>query len=395
MVKKRTKKAAKKTTKKAAKKAARKSSQKTKQVPEAAEAAVGTTATTATAFVQKRILSQQVVLLHELAMALTSSLDVEEVLQTIMSKVEQLLSPDTWSLLLVDEDASELSFQIVKGEGSERLKGVRFQMNQGIAGWVAMHGEAVVVPDVTADPRFWGEADEITQQKTHSLVCVPVVLQERTLGVIEILNFHGHRDFDEYDMELLQALADYVAIALQNAFHMKKIHELTITDDLTGLFNSRQYHNILERELNRAKRYAFQFSLLFIDLDHFKQVNDTHGHLVGSGVLQEVGEVVKESLRDSDFGFRYGGDEFVLLLPHTDNAGAVLIGKRIQEKMAQKVFATGHGLELKVAASMGVASYPADAETKEDLVRLADEAMYHVKNTTRDGVAVAGDRTVK
>lgn len=378
---------AKKRTKKSGKSAAK------KEKP--AATVVATAASTATAFVQKRQLSQQVVQLHELAKALTSSLDVEEVLQAIMDKIEQLLSPDTWSLLLVDEEASELSFQIVKGQGSERLKGVRFQMNQGIAGWVAMHGEAVVVPDVSSDPRFWDEADEITQQKTHSLVCVPVLMQDRTLGVIEILNYHGHRDFDEYDMELLQALADYVAIALQNAFHMKRIHELTITDDLTGLFNSRQYHNVLERELSRAKRYAFQFSLLFIDLDHFKQVNDTHGHLVGSSVLQEVGEVVKQSLRDSDFGFRYGGDEFVLLLPHTDNAGAVLIGKRIQEKLAQKVFAEEHGLKLKVAASMGVASYPADAETKEDLVRLADEAMYHVKNTTRDGVAVAGERFAK
>ena len=347
----------------------------------------------AAGFVQQRHITPEFAILHEMAKSLTSSLEVDAVLQTIMDKVEELLSPDTWSLLLADEDTSELSFQIVKGKGSEKLKGLRLQMNQGIAGWVAMNGQAVVVPDVSADPRFWEDADKITQQKTHSIVCVPVLLQERTLGVIEILNYHGHRDFDQFDVELLAAMADYVAIALQNAFHMKKIHELTITDDLTGLYNSRQFHNILERELKRAKRYAFQFALLFIDLDHFKEVNDTHGHLVGSRLLTDVGDVVKRCLRDSDFGFRYGGDEFVLLLPHTDSAGALKMGRRIQADLAAAKFMKEEGLNLKVSASMGVACYPADADTKDELIHLADEAMYHVKNTTRDNVAAAVRRS--
>ena len=341
-------------------------------------------------FVPKHRMTDQVAELHDLAKALTTSLEVEVVLQTIMERVEKLMSPDTWTLLLADEEASELSFQIEKGKPPEQLKDMKLQMNQGIAGWVAMHGEGMVVPDVSADPRFEEDSEAGgAEQKMHSLVCVPVLLKDRVLGVIELLNYHGHRDFDEQDMQLLSALAEYVAIALQNAFHVKKIHELTITDDLTGLYNSRQFHESVERELNRAKRYAFQFSVLFLDLDYFKTVNDTHGHLVGSRLLTDVGKILRESLRDSDSGFRYGGDEFVLLLPHTDTVGAVQISRRILAKLAATEFLEDLGLSLKISASVGVASYPADADTKDDLIRLADEAMYHVKKTSRGDVAAA------
>ena len=344
-------------------------------------------------FVRKRKVSEEFAVLHDMAKALTSALDVEELLLTIMQKVEMLLSPDTWSLLLVEEETSELSFQIVKGKSSEKIRGSKLQLNQGIAGWVSMNGEAVIVPDVHSDPRFSDEVDKVTQEKTHSIVCVPVKYGQRVLGVLEIINYTGHRDFDELDLELLEAMGDYAAIALQNAVHVKKIHELTITDDLTGLFNTRQFHDVLARELSRAKRYAFQFSLLFIDMDRFKRINDAHGHLVGSRMIHEVGQIIKLVLRDSDYGFRYGGDEFVLLLPHTDSRGAIRIGRRFQEELAKQTFMVEEGLNLKVSASMGVASYPVDAETKDDLVRLADEAMYHVKATARGEVAAAAARS--
>ena len=343
-------------------------------------------------FVRKRKVSEEFAVLHDMAQALTSALDVEELLLTIMQKVEMLLSPDTWSLLLVEEETSELSFQIVKGKSSEKLRGARLNINKGIAGWVAMNGESLIVPDVQSDPRFYPDIDQITDQKTHSIVCVPVKYRDKALGVLEIVNYAGHRDFDDLDLELLEAMADYTAIALQNAIFVKKIHELTITDDLTGLYNTRQFHDVLARELSRAKRYAFQFSLLFIDMDHFKQVNDKHGHLIGSRMIHDVGQVIKEILRDSDYGFRYGGDEFVLLLPHTDTRGAITIGRRFQERLGEETFMVEEGLNLKIGASIGVASYPVDADTKEDLVRLADEAMYRVKATSRGEVATASDR---
>ncbi len=326
---------------------------------------------------------------HDMAKSLTSSLQLDQVLNTIMEKVEQLLQPDTWSLLLVDEKTNELYFQIATGEAAAKLKDVRLKMGEGIAGWVAQSGQAEIVPDVSKDPRFNEQVDQMTQMSTHSIVCVPISTEERVLGVIEIINHIGHRDFDEADLGLLHAMADYAAIALENALHVQRIHELTITDDTTELYNVRHLNFVLETEIYRSKRYQYQFSLLFIDLDHFKQVNDTYGHLIGSKLLRELATFLRGSLRLIDYAFRYGGDEFVILLPQTDKESASIVARRLREQLNATVFIRDEGLNMRVTASIGLATFPGDATTKADMIRMADEAMYHVKNTTRDNIAVA------
>jgi diguanylate cyclase (GGDEF)-like protein len=170
---------------------------------------------------------------------------------------------------------------------------------------------------------------------------------------------------------------------------VQRIHELTITDDTTELYNVRHLNFVLETEIYRSKRYQYQFSLLFIDLDHFKQVNDTYGHLIGSKLLRELATFLRGSLRLIDYAFRYGGDEFVILLPQTDKESASIVARRLREQLNATVFIRDEGLNLRVTASIGLATFPGDATTKADIIRIADEAMYHVKNTTRDNIAVA------
>jgi diguanylate cyclase (GGDEF)-like protein len=332
---------------------------------------------------------EEFAVVHDMAKALTSTLQLDQVLRTIMEKVQELLNPDTWSLLLVDEKTNELYFQIATGEAAGKLKDVRLQMGQGIAGWVAESGKATIVPDVSKDPRFSGQVDEMTQMKTRSIVCVPIRSRERVLGVIEIINYVGKRDFDQNDLDLLQAMADYAAIALENALHVHRIHELTITDDVTELYNVRHLNFVLDTEIYRSNRYRYEFSLLFIDLDHFKQVNDTHGHLVGSKLLREVANLLRGSLRLIDYAFRYGGDEFVVLLPQTGKESAYIVARRLHERLRGSKFIRDESLDLQVTASFGLATYPTDANTKSELIRLADEAMYLVKNTSRDNIAAA------
>lgn len=325
----------------------------------------------------------------EMAKAFTSTLQLDQVLRTIMEKVDELLNPDTWSLLLVDEKTNELYFQIATGKAAEKLKDVRLKMGEGIAGWVAQSGQATIVPDVSKDPRFAGHVDQMTKMRTHSIICVPVRGKERVLGVVEIINYVGKRDFAEDDMVLLQAMADYAAIALENAMHVQRIHELTITDDCTSLYNVRHLNFVLDTEIYRSNRYRYEFSLIFIDLDHFKEVNDTYGHLVGSKLLREVAELIRGSLRLIDYAFRYGGDEFVILLPQTSKENATVVARRLHERLNKKKFLEDENLNLHLTASIGFASYPTDANTKTDLIRLADEAMYFVKNTCRNNVAAA------
>jgi diguanylate cyclase (GGDEF)-like protein len=327
---------------------------------------------------------------HELGKALTSSLQLDQVLRTIMEKINEVLRPDTWSLLLMDVEKRELYFQIATGSGAEALKDLRIKVGQGLAGWVAESGEAVVVADTSKDSRFFGQVDEKTKMATRSIVAVPVRFRDQCLGVIELINCVGPEGFSTRDLALLEALADYAAIAIENARHVQRIHELTITDDCTSLYNARHLNFMLDTEIYRSHRYAFEFSLIFIDLDRFKQVNDTHGHLVGSKLLAEIGEAIKQHCRLIDLAFRYGGDEFVVLLPQTSKDNALGVAHRLHRLIRETEWLKDTGTPVRLTASVGVAAYPTDSRTKAELLHLADEAMYLVKNTSRDSVAAAG-----
>jgi diguanylate cyclase (GGDEF)-like protein len=330
-------------------------------------------------------------LFHEIGKALASTLDLQKILQTVMEKISDLLQPDTWSLLMLDEAAQELHFEIAIGAGADKLKDVKLKVGEGMAGWVAQTGEPVLVEDVKRDPRFTSRVDEVTQTDTRSVVCVPIKGKEKVLGVIELVNCLGRESFRAEDIPILKSLADYAAIALENARYIQRIHELTITDDCTALYNARHLNFVLDAEIYRSTRYGYEFSVIFLDLDHFKQVNDTHGHLVGSKLLWMIGDLIKGHLRLIDYAFRYGGDEFVVLLPQTTKQNSLMVVRRLKDLLNSKVFFSDEELNIKVTASFGVASFPADGRTRRELLRMADEAMYLVKNTTRNSIAVAGE----
>jgi diguanylate cyclase (GGDEF)-like protein len=330
-------------------------------------------------------------LFHEVGKTLASTLDLQKILQTIMEKISDFLQPDTWSLLMLDENTQELYFEIAIGAGANKLKDIRLKVGEGIAGWVAAKGEPVLVEDVRKDPRFNSKFDELTQVETRSVVCVPIKGREKVLGVIELINCLGRESFRNEDIPILKNLADYAAIALENARYVQRIHELTITDDCTALYNARHLHFVLDAEIYRSNRYNYEFSVIFIDLDHFKQVNDTYGHLVGSKLLWMIGDLIKGHLRLIDYAFRYGGDEFVVLLPQTSKENALMVVRRVKDLLNSTVFFTDEGLNIKVTASFGLASFPSDARTRKEILRMADEAMYLVKNTTRNNIALAGE----
>jgi diguanylate cyclase (GGDEF)-like protein len=328
---------------------------------------------------------EELSIFHQVGKALTSTLDLQEVLTLIMGKISELLQPTTWSLLLIDDKRQELLFQIAVGKDSEKIQDSRIKVGQGIAGWVAQHGEPVVCNDVSKDPRFSADADGMVHSQIKSVVCVPLSSKERTLGVIELINcFEG--TFPEEDFSMLTSLADYAAIAIENAMYVRKIQELTITDDCTNLYNSRYFNYMIDAELSRSKRYNYKFAVIFFDLDRFKSVNDTHGHLCGSRLLREIGDVVRRHLRDIDTAYRYGGDEFILLLPQTSKENALLVARRLCDLLNRTSIQLDDGIVVKITASFGVAAFPDDATSKVELVRLADQAMYRVKNRSRNDV---------
>jgi len=325
---------------------------------------------------------------NEIGKTLTSTLDISEVLSTIMLKISELMKPHHWSLLLMDEDKRDLTFEIVVGEGADKLKDLRLPLGEGVAGWVAKEAKPLLVPDAERDERWLKSADYLTHFRTRSILCVPLIARGDVLGVIELVN-HQPNAFSESDLRLLGSLADYAAIAIENARNFLRIQELTVTDDVTSLYNSRHLHEMLAIEFERSRRYRLAFSVIFFDLDHFKKVNDQYGHLRGSKLLKEVGELVRSKLRTVDIPTRYGGDEFVIILPQTSKAQALRVTRRLRQALNDRVFLTSDGLNVRLTASFGVANFPEDTLHKDNVLRLADEAMYRVKESTRDGIQSA------
>lgn len=327
-------------------------------------------------------------LFNEIGKAITSTLDLKEVLSIIMQKITEILQPKDWALLLLDNESKKLHFEVVVGERSEKLKDVKLSLGEGIAGWVAEKGEPLIITNAQEDPRFAKRVDETSSFNTRSVICVPLKSKGRVLGVIELINTLDEGPFEENDIVFLQTIADYAAIAIENALFFKKVQELTITDDVTGLYNPRYLHQILDSEITRSQRYNLTFSIIFLDIDYFKKVNDTYGHLIGSQVLQETAKVLKANLRESDIATRYGGDEFVIILPETNKMLAYEVAKRLHKALGNHSF-INEELNIHLTASFGVANFPEDALNKLDLIRKADMAMYRVKESGRNDIALA------
>jgi diguanylate cyclase (GGDEF)-like protein len=326
---------------------------------------------------------------HQVARALTQSLELREILDIIMQKMVQFFNPERWSMLMVDENDKELTYAIAVGENSESLRGLTIPMGEGLAGWVASTGNPLVVPDVSKDAQWSAFSRAHPELKISSIACIPVRSADRTLGVIQLFNSKPDM-MSEYSQSFIRILCDYAAIAIQNARSVELIHQLTITDDCTGLFNARHLYTLLEEQVGlSAHNRNHQFSLLFVDLDRFKQVNDTHGHLVGSRLLSEVGGLMKRVLGPDNASFRYGGDEFVALLPGLSKPAAIDATTRLWHELRDARFLTGQGLSLPLAGSFGLATFPEDGNSVQAIIKSADTMMYAAK-TTRDNISVAG-----
>ncbi len=334
-------------------------------------------------------IKQRITIIHEIGKTLTSSLTVKEVVQQIFYKVAELFSPENWSLLLVDHERQELYFEIVVSETdqAEKIKDTRLKIGEGIAGWVAKTGRPLLVPSVDKEPRFTRKVDDNASFATESIICIPLKIRDKVLGVIEFVNRADFASMHDFDIEMLVTVADFAAIALENARNFEQVSKLTITDDITGLYNSRHLHILLQDEIDRALDLGSNCSLIFFDLDFFKKVNDTHGHLCGSRLLAEMGLIVADMLGTQYFGARYGGDEFVVILRDTGKQDALAFCRRLQETLNSHVFLVADGLAIHITASFGIATFPDDGDNNQQILHLADERMYKTKSSGRNDIS--------
>jgi diguanylate cyclase (GGDEF)-like protein len=225
------------------------------------------------------------------------------------------------------------------------------------------------------------------KEKGNHVLAIPLICGDRILGVLE--GSRANASYRRSEVELLDALSLPLASALANAVRIAEAERLSQTDDLTKLHNARYMRQFLLNEIRRARRYGSSVAALFLDLDDFKKVNDRHGHLVGSHVLMEVAAAILLSVRDTDAVARYGGDEFVIVLPDTGTELAGVVAERIRSKISKYQFTGGKRLQLSLTASFGVATFPLHASSPQQLVACADTAMYEAKAANKNCIRFA------
>jgi len=325
----------------------------------------------------------------EIGKLLTSARDLDEILELILKKGSDLIDAENWSLLLRDRVTGELTFEVVVGIDSETVYGIKIDRGVGIAGHVAESGIPLIIPDVKGDSRFNPDIDSKTGFITSSIVCIPLKIRGSVLGVVEVVNPGDMDEFKMRDLPFMLILSDYAAIAIENAQYMAEINRLAITDEYTGLFNARYLHRTMDRLTKEYKESGDPFSVVFVDIDDFKTVVDTHGHLLGSHVLKEIGETIQAHLEPNDIVIKYGGDEYVLVLPDTDKQAAQKRIRPILQAIASTSYLSFLPEPVHVTASFGLAVFPEDADSKREILIAADNLMYSVKRTGKNAIGIA------
>ncbi len=313
---------------------------------------------------------------NEIAEIFTVTSDLDRSLNYIMEKVKIMTGAKSCSLLFNEEPL----FEIPAIRRSRKIHKFRFKKGVGIAGRVLEKGIPLIVQDVSKDKYFNAEADKFLNLKIRSLMCTPLRIRNRVVGVLRLINKGRGRPFTDEDMNLLANAANYAAVAIERTFLYQELKN----DELTNLYNIRYLNQSIELEIERSRRYKSIFSLVFMDIDNFKKVNERFGHLVGSRVLVEMAHLLRKNLRKIDIISRYGGDEFVMILPQTPRKACFLVAERLRKAIEKKVFLVHEDYSIRLTASFGVASFPDNAKSKEDLLNIADHAMYRGKFSTKN-----------
>jgi len=312
------------------------------------------------------------------------SIGLEELYILIMNSCIKGTRAGGGSLFIFDEEHKELSLKTAWGLDEETIGLIKRKANEKLKLWEKQRIPQAIIGREEGElvPRNLKGVPEI-----ETGICIPLIGRgEKLIGLVTLHNKTKNYHFSEEEKKLFSTFANYSAQAIENTMLYKSKERLSITDGLTGLYNHRHFQEQLEVEVKRAQRYDLALSLIMIDLDHFKEFNDTYGHLEGDSLLRKIAQILKSSLRETDLVARYGGEEFAVILPETDKEGASIAAERVRKTVSEQTFGE---VGAKMTISLGVASYPDDACLRADLIRQADEALYRAKREGRNCTRLA------
>lgn len=319
------------------------------------------------------------------AQVVVASLDLDEVLQNILYSAMAIFDMPAGSVALYEEKSCQLTLHAHSGLSAAFVAHDRWQVKVGgLTQRILADGEILVLQDCVGSPLCTNPL--LLQEGVRSLVAVPLKVQDKIVGILYLDDF-APRSFAAEQLHLLSVLGSFASMSIDNARLHREMCQLASTDGLTGLYNHRIFSQMLKEELSRAIRYSLPLSLVIFDVDDFKRFNDTYGHPDGDKVLVAVAEILRETLRKCDIPFRYGGEEFIAILPETTEQPAVLVAERIRQ--AVESHSRRHlpeNITQGVTVSVGVASFPRDGDTAETLLKMADEIMYRAKKEGKNKV---------
>ena len=322
---------------------------------------------------------------YELSKRLSAALRLEEVLDLTLESIKEIVPYDFAAIATFAESTGESIIQAARGEGAEAATGGSFEIHEGLVGWVLDSYRKVFTVGNLSErdqerPVF---SSRIKVRGAKSLLAIPLLVEGKVIGSFTLL-CREPNIFSEHEIQIFDVLGNQIAISLEKARIYQQVEELAVTDGLTSLANHRRFQEKLREEFARAVRHPEPVSLIFLDLDHFKKINDRYGHPAGDAVLRGLARILKSAAREIDLAARYGGEEFALLLPNTDSGGAVKLAERIRKLTEQGTFQIEGGGKIGVTVSAGVASFPEDASTPQEILERADYALYVAKEKGRN-----------
>ncbi len=324
---------------------------------------------------------QNLSLLYGIGKAMNYISDLKKLLQYILNQAIDIASAEKGSLMLYDLETQLLNIRVLAGledtkyqdkVNNNEIECRSFRPGEGIAGRVYLDSQPMIVNNIREDDLFI----ESETSFVRSIACIPMVVYDEVIGVINVTNKKEGKEFTNQDIKMLKAIADQAAVAVNKA----QLWDMAVTDSLTGLYVRRYFMVKLQEEIHRAERYKKVISVIMVDLDRFKNINDTYGHDAGDRALESISQFLKKNIRDVDAIARYGGEEFVMLVPDADKEAAFGLAERLREELA--------GIKLDnlppITVSLGIATFPTDGTEVEELIRKADAAMYEAKRAGRN-----------